>query len=440
MRRFSHWSRLPALAVTAAYVAAAVPADAQSTDQTAAAPIGQTPSPATAPSTDAPDTKRVVTYADINAGAGFSNRPFLQGRKSSIFGRLSLSAFHGWNSERGSTSITGFIEDTTYLSGGLGSKVIFRANAQTRQAVSETVSVFGRLGVSGDVAGQLANRFTTPVDLTTPPDTIPPPETDPGIIDVAGRTYRVTGQAGASITTSTVSAISVSAGATHTFFTGGNKRADYTTVNASGAYQRKLSERMSIGASLTVQRQDFAGSDYSNVINPALTLQTQLGENISANGSIGLLAIYAHRNGESSHSYSPSFSAGICKSGENDRWCASASRTAQAPLTISSASANFPIGTAVSTSFGLTYTRKVGEGGSLRALVNAAHSSRATLVPGGQTRATYVSALVGYDRKLSNRLYGGVTAGARKLFQAGTGSRTDLNGSFYVRYRIGDLL
>jgi hypothetical protein len=381
-----------------------------------------------------------VTYADINAGAGFSNRPFLQGRSSSIFGRVSLSAFHGWNSERGSTSITGFIEDSTYLSGGYGSKVIFRASAQTTHSMSETVSVFGRLGITGDLAGQLANRFTTPVDITTPPDTLPPPDTDPGIINVSGRTYRVNGQAGASITTSTVSSVSLSAGAMHTFFTGQNTRADYTTYNASLAYQRKLSERTSIGTSLSVQRQDFAGSDYSNVINPALTVQTLLGENINATGSLGLLAIYAHRNGESSHSYSPSFSAAICKSGENSRWCASASRTAQTPLTISSASASFPRGTAVSTNFSLNYTRVLGQGGSLRALVNATHSSRANLLPDGQTRATYLSGLVGYDRKLGNRLFGGVTAGVRKLFQSGTGSRTDLNGSFYIRYRIGDLL
>ncbi|MEO8454959.1 MAG: hypothetical protein ABI454_07355, partial [Sphingomicrobium sp.] len=387
-----------------------------------------------------PDNRRVVTYADINAGAGFSNRPFLQGASSSVFGRLSLSAFRGWNSERGSTSVTGFVENTTYLRGGYGSKVLFRAAAQTTRAMSETVSVFGRLGISSDLAGQLANRFTTPVDITTPPDTIPLPESDLGIINVSGRTYRIDGQAGASITTSPVSSVSLSAGATHTFFTGRNTRADYTTYNASFGYGHKVSERTSIGASLSLQRQDFAGSDYSNVVNPAATFQTQLGENINVTGSVGLLAIYAHRNGESSHSYSPSFSAALCKSGENSRLCATASRTAQTPLTIVSSSQSFPRGTAVSTNFSLNYTRLLGEGGSLRALVNATHSSRANLLPDGQTRATYVSALVGYDRKIGNRLFGGATVGARKLFQSGTDPRPDYNGSIYIRYRIGDLL
>src|SRR5438445_12006415 len=105
-------SRLPALALAVGYLAAAGPALAQATA-----------APATGTAGEEPANKRTVTYLDLSAGAGFSSNPLLRSG-SSVFGRVSLSGFHAWNDERGSTSLTGYVEDTTYFRRRHGSKAV----------------------------------------------------------------------------------------------------------------------------------------------------------------------------------------------------------------------------------------------------------------------------------------------------------------------------
>ena len=316
-------SQLPALALVAGNLAAAAPAAAQVAPPMTTGTGGEQPKASS------------TTFLDVNAGVGYSSNPLLQLQgRSSAFGRISLLAVHSWNSERGSTSLSGYVENTTYLRGGYGSKQIFSLDGSTRQAVSEKVSVFGDLSFSGDIAGQLSNRFVTPVPVGAPPppDTNPPPGTNPEFFNFSGRQYRLTGTVGASIATSARSNVSLSAGASHGFFTGSNKVADYSTYQGTFGYDHQLSEPTWIGATVSVTREDFAGSDYANVINTAATIRAQLGQNISANGSIGILAVYDHRGGVNEHSYSPSFAGSICATGERSSLCANISRDASVPL------------------------------------------------------------------------------------------------------------
>ena len=93
------------------------------------------------------------------------------------------------------------------------------------------MKVYGDLTASGDIAGQLSNRFTSPVPVgpAPPPVIIPPIGTTPELLNLTGRQYRLSGQVGASITTSARSSVTISAGAEHGFFTGKNNVADYTT-------------------------------------------------------------------------------------------------------------------------------------------------------------------------------------------------------------------
>lgn len=416
-------SHLPALALAAGYLVTAVPAAAQLTGQNG----------------EAADNRRTVSFADIGAGVGFSGSPLLRsGRSSSAFGRLSLFGFHSWNDERGSTSLLGFVENTTYLQGGYGSRQIFRIDARTDRAVSEKVRVFGSAGVRGDIAGQLTNRFTSPPVVPLPPDTNPPPETIPQVINLSGRQYFVSGQVGASFVTSPLSSVQVSANASHAFFTGGNNIADYSTYGGSLGYSRQLSERTSVGATVSVQRQDFRGSDYSDVINTAATVRTQLAEDVNATGSIGILAVYVHRSGETDRAYSPSFSGSICKAGERTRFCANVSRTAQAPILLGLAQS--ARSAAITTNFGFNYSHQLSRRESVRALVTATRSSQVSVADEGRFRTTYVTGLVGYDRQIGNRLSAGVSLGARRVFQTGPDPRTDFNGSLSLRYRLGDVL
>jgi hypothetical protein len=434
MNRSPLSSRLPALALAAGYFVATTPAAAQvAAPSTTGTGIG---------SGDEQSKARSTTFVDVDAGVGYSSNPVLQLQgRSSAFARLSLRGLHSWNSERGSTSVSGYVENTTYLRGGYGSKQIFSLSARTRQAVSEKATVFGDLSFSGDIAGQLSNRFVTPVPVGTPPppDTIPSPlGANPELFNFSGRQYRLMGTVGASISTGARSSISLTAGATHAFFTGSNQAADYSTYQGSFGYNHQLSEATWVGANVSVSREDFAGSDYANVVNTSLTARTQLGQNISANGSIGILAIYNHREGENAHSYSPSFAGSICATGERSSLCANISRDASVPLGFGQTQGSR--GASINTNLGVNYSRSLGPGETIRATLNATRDSTVSRILNTRFTSTYVSGLLGYDRKVGARLFAGVSAGARKLYQNGPDPRMDFNGSLYLRYRLGDLL
>ncbi|HSU68619.1 MAG TPA: hypothetical protein VLJ39_17190, partial [Tepidisphaeraceae bacterium] len=102
---------------------------------------------------------KTTDYIDLEAGLGFSTNPLLQLHShSTAFGRVSAYGVHSWETEQGSTTLTGYVENTTYFR-DYGSKQIFDLGAHTNQRVSQTVTLFGDLDFSGDFAGQLSNRL-----------------------------------------------------------------------------------------------------------------------------------------------------------------------------------------------------------------------------------------------------------------------------------------
>ena len=167
------------------------------------------------PSEAAADAKRSVSFIDLTAGAGYATNPFLEFEDSdgSAFARLGIRGVHTWVSERSSASITGFAEGSTYFN-KYDFKSIFSVAADAQHQTSETVSVFGSVGASGDLSGQLSNRFLFVPPVPQVPDTTlpPPPVTvqDPDLFSFAGRQYRVYGQAGAAIRASARANISIS--------------------------------------------------------------------------------------------------------------------------------------------------------------------------------------------------------------------------------------
>jgi hypothetical protein len=401
--------RLPALALATTSLALAVPAFADTTDS-----------------------------IDLQAGAGYSSNPGLRlNGQSAAFGRISAFALHGWHSERGSTSVSAYIENTTYLK-TYGSKQLFDLKAHTNQAVSQTVTVFADLGFTGDFAGQLSNRLTGPPPPPEPGNPFPPTTNNPDLFGLSGRQYRITGQGGASIRVSPKDTASLSAGAEHLWFTGRSSPPSYNVYYGSAAYDHELSERTSVGGALYLQRQDFAGSDYANVINPVLTLHTNLAQSITASASVGIMNIADHHAGETTHSTTASYAGSLCDTTEHSRFCGRIARNAQSAL--GAGVGNVSGEPAVSTVASVDYFRRLTADSSVQASISGVRYSSAATVDGNRFRTTYISAVGGYDRKVGKRLSAGVNVGLRKVYQAGPDPDADLNGSVYLRYHIGDLL
>jgi hypothetical protein len=409
MNRFERHKQVVAVALAGAALVAAGPAGAETTD-----------------------------ILDLSASAGFSTNPGINGNNGgSGFGRISAYGDHSWVTERSSTSVHGFLENTFYLKGGYGSQRIFNVGADTNYTVSPTLSLYGNLYFFGDINGQLSNRLIS-VPGAPPPVSgpgLPPPTILPNFVGF-GHTYQLNGQIGASIRSSELSTISLSAGAQHGWYTG-NSALDYTTYFGSVGYSRQISERTSIGPSVYVTYQDYTQGNWANIINPSLTAHTQLSETVTADGAVGVLVVNQHRLGQSNTSVSPSFRLGVCAQGQLSSLCAHVARDAHSsfsnPTTIGSRAS-------VTTTADLTYYRQVSEKGTVQASLYATHYSASTTGPNGlNLRQTYLSGVVGYDRNVGHRLFAGVNVGGRKVFQTGPDPKMDFNANIYLRYRIGDL-
>ncbi len=381
------------------------------------------------------------SFVDLSAGLGYSSNAFDQiPSRSSAFGRLSAFGLHSWRSERGTTSISGYVEDTSYFN-NYGSKQIFSINAHTNQAVSPNVTIYGDLGASGDFAGQLSNRLIyvpSQPPVTEPGNPLPPPNANPDVFGLSGREYTVTGQVGASIRTSPRGTLSLSAGAERLIFTGANSPADYNVFYGSAGYARQVSEHTTLGGTVYLQRQDFSGGNYANIVNPTFTVHTQLSETLTADGALGVLLINQHHNGQSHSSATPSFSGALCSATTSSRICAHFERDAQSAL-------GTPIGnqsgrSAVSTRLSADYYRRLSEQSTIQASLSAVRYSGTQSFNGEKFHTDYISAVAGYDRKIGHRLAAGVSAGVRKLYRPGPDPSIDLNGQVYLRYRLGDIL
>jgi hypothetical protein len=384
---------------------------------------------------------KTTDYIDLEAGAGFSSNPLLQlNSRSTGFGRISAYGLHSWSTERGSTTLTGYLENTTYFR-DYGSKQIFDLTAGTNQRVSPTVTLFGNADFSGDFAGQLSNRLinvpSQPV-VPVPGNPLPPPTANPDIFGFNGRQYRVSGDVGASIRSGARGTISISAGAQRSWFTGGNSDADYNSYFATGGYSQQVSERTSVGASVQFQRQDFRHGDWANIVNPSLTLRTQLSENMFADAAVGVMAIDQRTDDQKDHKVTPSVSGEICREDSLSRFCAHVSRDAQSAL--SARLVNASGGAAITTTAGVDYFRRLSERETVQASLTGTRYDSPASLNGLRLRTTYLSGVVGYDRKVGNRIYAGISGGARKLFQVGPDPKLDVNANVYLRYRLGDLL
>lgn len=390
--------------------------------------------------TDQPTTersgtpRRSVSFLDLTASAGYGTNPFLSFGDStgSAFGRVGARGVHTWVTERTSASVSGFAEGSTYFN-DYGLKSIFSLTGNVQHQASEKVSIFGSAGVSGDLSGQLSNRFLyVPPGPTVPDPTIPLPPTsvqDPDLFSFAGRQYRLYGQAGAAFRTSARSSISISGGASRVFFTN-DLLNDYTTVFANGAYNHTLSARTTIGVNVRGEHTEYSKSpDNSTIINPSFTINTRLSEYWDVSGAVGVVLSSFDRAGDTSKSTGLSLDGSLCHNSETERLCARIARNAQ------SLSRGELVNT---TSASLEWFKKLDEKQTLQASAGVTrYATKSSVVD--NFRSNYFRASVSYSRIINGRLSGGADLSARMLRREGPDPDTDLNGSLFLRYRLGDL-
>ena len=385
-------------------------------------------------SVDAAIPSRNYDYLDLTANLGYSSNPFLQAgnSRSSSFGRVSARGVHAWGGQRSSSSVSAFVEGSTYLN-DYGLKTIFSVTGDTQFQASERVSLFANASVSGDLGGQLSNRFlyVPPVPIIPNPNQPPPPINvdDPDLFSFTGRQYRIYGQGGASFLTSEGSTLTVSGGAQRTFYTD-DFLDDFTTVFGNGMYSRTLSERTTIGVAVGVNHTNYSNSSASaTTINPTVNIRTLLSENWDASASVGVSFSKVDQEiGSSDSSTNISLDASLCRSMEFDRFCGHVARYAQ-----SSSRAAL----VTTTSVGVDWYKKLDANSTIQ--LSAAVVRYVSDFQDLDERTHHFRLAASYSRRINTRLSAGADVGFRSLRQSGPDPNADIGGSVFLRYRLGDL-
>jgi hypothetical protein len=208
------------------------------------------------------------------------------------FGRVSAYGFHGWNTERSYTSLSAYVENTTYLR-RYGNRQLFSLNAATSLKASETVNLSGGVGFSGDFGAQLGSRFySVPQTLATEARIVveqPLVLVTPDLAAINQRQYRLSGNLGASFVLSPRDSVTTSLGAQRVFAGGNANGLDYNQLDGSAGYSRQVNERWSFGAQAVASYADYSIGRSILLYGPQLTAAAQLNENVDFRGSIGFL-------------------------------------------------------------------------------------------------------------------------------------------------------
>jgi len=421
------------LATGTALALSATPAFAQESTDTST----PTPTPTETPSSISPLVAALAPasgnadYIDLEGSLGWASNPLVRtaNSQSSVFGRASVRGVHAWSSERSASAISAFVEGTTYFN-EYDIRSIFSLDANHTQQVSETVRIFGAAGVNGDLSGQLSNRFlSVPPFVPDPTNPLPPTVDDPDLFSFNGRSYRLFGQGGVSVQTGERSSVGLSGGVTRAIFTN-DLLDDYTTMFANGSYRLTLSERTNVGASLGLTRTQYDNSDdHSTIINPAVTLFQQLSESLTAQAAVGVSFARVERGATETHSTNLSVNASVCRRTQTENLCGRVMRNSATSASTRLVTTN---------SIGVDWSKKLDARQSIQLSASAIRYVTEDVLNQNQN-TTYLRLAASYSRMISQRMSGGVNIGARSLHRKGTDSDTDISGTVFIRYRIGDL-
>lgn len=375
-----------------------------------------------------------TTYADLQAGMGYSANPLLQisDDTGSAFGRLSAYLFHGWSTERSTTNLSAYLENSTYFR-RYSNKQAFDLSASTNQRVSEKLRLFGDLGFSGDVDGQLSSRFygvpagSIVVDPAAPDSLL---IIDPALFALSQRQYILSGHAGASATFSPRDTGTASLGAQHVFLGGDRDDLEYTQYDGSLAYDRQINERVTVGGRLIAQYSDYNSGESTTYLGPQATIRAQLSSRWDLTASAGFVRVKQDAILGSDHSsIDPAVDASLCRNVEAERICARASRGTQSSIVG---------GAATTTSGGLEFYRRLSAKDTIQASGSIDRIKRDLRILEEDRNSSFYSVAGSYDRLISDRFSAGVNLSARKLTIFGPNPKADVGGSIFVRYRIGD--
>lgn len=365
---------------------------------------------------------------DVSAGASVSTNPFLYvDSETAAAATLEVRPMIIWENESGRTSFDGNLRFAQY-SKRYGNDFSGRVGVVSSQKLDERtmLSMVASYQTSRSV---VQDGFFFPIEAPLDPGSIPDPTIPPVDTSIAGvRTRRQNASASIGVNHAIDERSSIDAGLSlDAAFVDRNVGFDYRDVSGHVGYQRKLSERTTLTASVEAGRVDYLGRRIgdSTIISPQLGLRQQLNSRLSLIAGAGISYVRTDV-GTGSNRGRTSFSGnvGLCDQGLNRTLCVSANRSAQ-PTALG--------GVSNVTAIAVTYDAQLSEKDRLAfsGRYGRTDQSGANGFP-LQTRITdIVGASATYSRKLSDRVSLNVTPAYTKLY-GDTQGRRDANYSLMV--------
>lgn len=380
-----------------------------------------------------------LTYADIDAGIGYSTNPRMSqstGDSGRGFGRLAVRGYHVRRSERSNLTLSGYVENTTYT-GKFPSDQIAQVSGHYDVASSEKVQLFADVVGSIDRGGQLETRLlSSPEPTVIPPQDAPPPlpGTTFDYFSLSERIYRLSTQAGAQITSSLRDSWTIRGGYQYLARRGSTFDTNESDVFGSVGYNRRVSERAVAGLLVSAEHVNFSGPAQYTVVTPQVTGSVALSSQTQISGGAGVSISHLDTGAQTRNSVGFAGNLSVCHRGDKDQLCATVSRDQQTTTAAG-------VGNAVAAQ--LSYSRRLSQDDSLQMALSAARYSQGISLVNPEFSLAHTTSFlgsVGYNHTISNRWSVGTQLAARTMSRPGPDPKADLSGFLYVRLRLGDML
>jgi len=365
---------------------------------------------------------------DVSVGGSVATNPFLYADGETA-GTVTVGARPTivWADEVGKTAIEGDLSLSQYtnrygsdLSGGVGvtsermldEKTTLRLAAAFHSLRSAVQSNFLLAGENPLNPGVDPVPEIPPVDTTT--------------VGNRGRTQTANASIGVTRVIDEVSSIDAGVGLDASFF-GAAGTFDYRTLSGQIGYNRKVSQQLTVTASLQGSVVDYLGrkTGDSKIISPQIGIQQQLTPRLSFVASAGISYVMTNiGTGTDAKSTNLAGSVGICNRGLDQTFCLTASRSAQ-PTALGGVSSV----TAVAANYDLVLSQK--DSFSVAARYGRTNDNGNTGIPTLTRVSDIVGASATYSHQINDRLTFTVTPAYTKIYGDVQGHR-DGNASLMV--------
>ena len=403
--------------------------------------------------------QQTSTGVDITGSAGYSNNPFAQsgGNANSGFVSLDVTPHVDVQSERSSVSLSGLVHVEAYTS-RYPVTDSYRASLDGRGRPSERLTVFGHVDLGSQVLGSddqfalgsasgltAANGgFGIGSGGVTNPGTDPSPGglgasaglspavtsgalfNDIGLLGSRDRRRSIYAAAGGELTVSGRDALSLRSFVDLARYRRFGDRSNYDGVGGTLGYSRRVSAYVRAGLQGSASRYNYkSGQGSTDVFSGEGTLSGQLSRFWTIDGSLGVSIIDTALRG-SRNSTSLSGSLQLCGRFARDTVCVVGSRQARA--------SGFNGAQYVSTA-DLNWQHQLSARSNLALGGSYVQEGGITRLAGAQNQ--YLRVASTYNRQLTQRLRGLVSARYRRVFGGTTDQVNDYGGQIGFSYHLG---